>query len=333
MLMGRRSGADTPAGILLAFHRRRQWRQAELARELGVSPETLLRSVRALIDHGMPLTRDDSDRPNVWWRLPKDWAPAGVLFPRDQIPALLRALARSPRTRERDALLSHVARSGRATDGPPTHVQSASLTEMEQAWLPLVEDAAERRIALGMRYLSGGRAEWRYVSVQRVLVGPPPRFVAVCHRSSTLKWFRVDNVLHARLDPETVHRKSDAASVQAFVDQSVDGFRGEGEAVTCSFIVRDPEASWVRRNLLTGMSIDPDDDVRGGIRIRCMTPGLVRVARFVVGLGGAVRVETPELAEVVRELAAAAFEAAGATGSTEVERVRPKRLKLRGAGR
>jgi putative toxin-antitoxin system antitoxin component (TIGR02293 family) len=34
-----------------------------------------------------------------------------------------------------------------------------------------VEDAAERRVTLGMRYLSAirGVSEWRYVSVQRVL--------------------------------------------------------------------------------------------------------------------------------------------------------------------
>src|SRR5580704_19075043 len=34
--MGIRSGAETPAGILLAFYRCRQWRQAALARELEV---------------------------------------------------------------------------------------------------------------------------------------------------------------------------------------------------------------------------------------------------------------------------------------------------------
>jgi predicted DNA-binding transcriptional regulator YafY len=115
--MGTRGGAETPAGILLAFYRRRQWRQAELARELHVSVETLVWSILALRENGMPLERDESDKPHIWWHVPKDWAPSGVLFARDQTPTLLRALARSPRSRERDALLAHAAKSARAAEG------------------------------------------------------------------------------------------------------------------------------------------------------------------------------------------------------------------------
>ena len=227
--MGIRSGAETPAGILLAFYRCRQWRQASLARELGVTVETLLRSLRALSAQGMPLVRDDSDRPHVWWRVPKDWAPSGVLFAREQTPSLLRVLARSPRSQDRDGLLAHAARSARASDGAPTQVEATSLSEMEQAWLATVEDAAERRIALGIRYFSAsqGRTDWRYVSVQRVLIGPPSRFVALCHRSGTLKWFRVENISQGKLDPETRYRTASEDKVLAFQRETVGGYRGE----------------------------------------------------------------------------------------------------------
>jgi predicted DNA-binding transcriptional regulator YafY len=279
----------------------------------------------------MPLARDESDAPHVWWRVPKDWAPTGVLFAREQTPALLRVLSRSPRSRERDHLLAHAALSARASDSALARVEAASLTEMEQAWLAVVEDAAARRVALAMRYLSAsrGRADWRHVSVQRVLVGPPSRFVGLCHRSCTLKWFRVENIAQGRLDPDTPFRAEDDRLVNGFLAESVDAFHGDGAPVECTFVVREPEAGWVRLNLLTGMSIDPKDYVSDGVRVRCSTSGVLRVARFVVGLGGAVRVETPELATCVREIARGALD--GALKDAVPDPARAKRIKLRRA--
>jgi len=263
--------------------------------------------------------------------------PSGVLFAQDQMPALLRVLARSPRTRERDALLAHAARSGRApAEGQPPQVDTLSFTDIEQTWLTMVEEAAERGIALGIRYYSTGegKTDWRYVSVQRVLVGPPSRFVAICHRSRTLKTFRVENISLGRLDPETAYRRHDESKVVAYIKESVDGYRGEGEAVECAFVVREPEARWVRLNLLPGMSIDPDDEVTAGVRIRCSTPGVLRVARFVVGLGGAARVETPELAACATDIAKGALE--GVTGAKRSQRAaeagRAKRVGAKAAG-
>jgi predicted DNA-binding transcriptional regulator YafY len=331
--MGKRSGVETAGGIMLAFYRNQRWRQAALRRELDVTDETLLRALRALIAQGMPLIRDGSDKPHVWWRVPKDWAPSGVLFPRDEIPALLRVLARSPRSRERDAVLAHATLSARAADGAQSRVEPASLSEPEEMWLTVVEKAADRAVALNMRYFSAsrGQTEWRVVSAQRVLVGPPSRFVATCHRSSTLKWFRVENISQAKLDVGTVYRREDESRVLEFVNESIDGYRGDGESVECSFVVRDPEARSVRLNLLRGMRIDPEDPVTHGVRVRCSTPGVLRVARFVVGLGGAARVETPELAACVREIAKGVLDGAGA--DTEQDGARDpgkaKRVSLR----
>lgn len=329
--MGMRSGAETPAGILLAFYRRRQWRQAELARELGVSVEAVVRSILALSEQGMPLVRDDSEKPQVWWRVPKDWAPMGVLFAREQTPSLLRALRRSAGGRERDALLAHAVRSARVAD-TMNQVESPELSDIEQSWLGLVEDAAGRRCTLGMRYFSSsrGRTEWRHVSVQRVLVGPPARFIAMCHRSNTLKWFRVENVSLAKLEAEMPYRDTPRATVSAFLNESINGFRAEGTPVKSTFVVREPEAKWVAQNLPDGMSIDPDDSVPDGIRVTCSTPSVLRVARFVVGLGGAARVETAELAACVREIAQGALDGAGEARPRGVRAVAAKRLRRTG---
>jgi hypothetical protein len=56
-------------------------------------------------------------------------------------------------------------------------------------------DAAATKQVVKMRYFTASRGsdEWRHVSVHRVLAGPPVRFIGTCHRSSTLKWFRVDS--------------------------------------------------------------------------------------------------------------------------------------------
>jgi hypothetical protein len=48
-------------------------------------------------------------------------------------------------------------------------------------------------------------------------------------------------------------------------------------------------------------------DVPDGILVTAKTSGLLRVARFVVGLGAAATVQTPELRHLVEELARGAF--------------------------
>ena len=107
--MGRRASAESAVAVIAAFYRRQRWRQADLARDVGISSEALAQVMRQLQDRGLPLTRDDSDRPQVWWRVPHTWAPGGVFFPADRTPALLRTLVRSPRSRERDTVIEHNA--------------------------------------------------------------------------------------------------------------------------------------------------------------------------------------------------------------------------------
>ena len=97
--------------------------------------------------------------------------------------------------------------------------------------------------------------------------------------------------------------------MEAILNQSVDGFH-RGEAVRCSFFVREPESRWVERNLPGSLGVP--EKVTGGLRFSATTAGVLRLARYVVGLGAAARAETPELAELVRELARGALEASGA---------------------
>lgn len=84
--MGQRGTTETVIGIYQAFLARRTWKQAELARELGVSTEAVRRVLLELLEKGMPLERQE-DPPQVFWSVPKSWFPGSVLFKQDEVPA------------------------------------------------------------------------------------------------------------------------------------------------------------------------------------------------------------------------------------------------------
>ncbi len=322
--MGQRSTTETVVTVLQAFLQQRSWKQADLARHADVTVAALRKHLNELTASGFPLERE-VEHPHVWWSVPKGWFPGAVLFDSESVPELLRQLSRLPRSAARDRLIRRIIEAAPrrptiAPDGPT--VLTRQPTESEETYLPLAEDAANRRICLAFKYftMSRGAVEWRDASVQRVVIGPPARFVAVCHRDGALKWFRLDNVLGARLDDSVPHRAADPARVEAMLKESVDGFH-QGDTLTCSFFVRAPESRWVERNLPGSMTADV---VPGGLRFTTTTAGVLRLARHVVGLGAAARAETPELALLVAELARGALQSAssgldGATPSPAVD--------------
>ncbi len=308
--MGARSGTDIALAIIHAFLQRRSLTQAELARQVGVGVPALRRHLTTLVLRGWPLTTDD-DHPHVWWSVPKGWFPGAVAFAPQEVADLLRQLNRMPRTAARDRLLRRVLeaapRQSPGTDDVAI-VTSAS-SEAEQKHLDVAQDTAIKRETLYFRYYtaSRGTAQWRHASVQRVVVGPPPRLLALCHRDGKLKWFRVADMFDARPDPGVVYRPADADELETVLAQSIDGFHAGGAIVACSFVVREPEARWVERNLPSPMAVE---SLTNGIRVTTTTGGLVPLARFVVGLGAAAHVETPELGQLVEDLALGALAAA-----------------------
>jgi predicted DNA-binding transcriptional regulator YafY len=312
--VGQRSTTETLAGIYQAFLTRRTWKQADLARELAVGAETIRRMLHELQEKGMPLDREE-DHPHVYWSVPKHWFPGSVLFKQEEVPELLRQLRRVPHGQGRSRLLSLVLDRfpHSPTPSPSPVIVPREASPEEERHLSLIEDSASHRTALHMRYLTATRADdgSRHASVHRVLLGPPARFVATCHRTGTLKTFRVDGVLDARLDAAHPFRAADDASVDAYLGASLDGFHGGGPPRECSFLVRNPEARWVKKNLLEGMRAESAGD---GIRVTVHTASLDRLARYVVSLGGAATPESPELAREVAGLARGALEAIERTG-------------------
>jgi predicted DNA-binding transcriptional regulator YafY len=173
--------------------------------------------------------------------------------------------------------------------------------------LSVVEDAARAKQALQMAYVTTrtGEQSARLVSVQRVSYGARIRFVAYCHRSHRLKWFRVSNVRWAKADGSTPYQAAPVEEVDALFARSIDGYADRGPPRRVSFVVTGDAARWVPGNLpSTAMTAEPCPE---GVRVSVETAGMDVLARFVVGLGAEVILETPELARRVADLARGAL--------------------------
>lgn len=306
--MGQRTTSETLIGVIVAFWRQPVWSQAELAREVGVSPRVVRRYLDELTVAGWPLAREE-DHPHVYWSVPKGWFPAGVLLDSEAVASLVRGLVRIPPSVTRSRLLTTIASHAPA---PILDILSRVVpprsSEVEENLLPILLDGLAESAPLRLKYwtASRGSLNTRTVSVQRVLVGPPTRFVAWCHSSNALRWFRLDNASAVSKEPALDFHSVDDLDVDALIQESVDGFHGH-ERVKIAFRVRDPDARWVAQNLPDGLTCTVDE---AGILVEAETGGLLPIARFVVGLGDVAQCQTPELVKMVRELAAGAIRAA-----------------------
>jgi predicted DNA-binding transcriptional regulator YafY len=301
--VGQRSNTETIVAILKAFLDTRTWKQADLARRIEIQPATLHKRLVELQASGIPLT-SERDHPHVFWSVPKSWYPGGVLLTSEQVTEVFRQLSRIPSGKARNQLLESILRYLPAHDSAA--IIPAETTAREEQYLPIIEDSANEKVALRFRYLTvtRGKESTRHASVHRVLVGPPARFLATCHRTDELKWFRVENLSDARLDAKEAFRPADPKTVDAHLRASIDGFHGGGPAVKHAFFVSDPDARWVARNLLDGMDCE---EVPGGIRVSLETSAPKRLAGFVVGLGAAAKPLTAALELQVTALAEGAL--------------------------
>lgn len=308
LAVGQRSSTVTVIQLVQAFLEQRTWKQADLAKRLDMTTPAVREKLKELASvFGL---ESEKDHPHVYWSVPKNWFPGGVMFSRDQLPDLMRLVLRSPsgkaRTAVLEAILRHLPKDA-ATSELTEAVVPPEGSQSEDAHLSTVEDSAARKVTLRFRYYTASRGDFstRYASVHRVVPGHPARFIATCHRANALRWFRVEHMTSAELDANQPYRNATKAAVDKFLRASLDGFNAGGEATTHSFVVRPPEARWVPANLLPAMRSEPLSD--GRIRVTVETNAIHLVARFVVGLGAAATAETPELAAAVVELARGAL--------------------------
>jgi predicted DNA-binding transcriptional regulator YafY len=300
--MGKRSAIESVVGIVGAFLDQRIWKQADLARHLELQPRALRKHLDEMVIRGFPLEKED-EPPQVYWSMRKDWFPGGLLLQGADIDLFLRLLCQAPTSEARTRLLERI--SSALPQKAPQIDQLQSVLEPksgEEPFVALVTQAAAERQALHLRYYTTTRGvlEWRHISVERVLAGPPARMVARCHRASRLKWFRIDNIASARLDPDVPFQATPPNTVEQLLGKSLDGFAGEDPPEEHRFFVPEPDARWVQKNLLAPMVAE---NVAGGVRVTCNTAAPLRLARFVLSFAPSARAETPNLTALVAELA------------------------------
>lgn len=308
--MGRRSAADTLAKLFVAFLEQATWAQADLARRCELSTKSLRRKLVDLSDAGVPLDCD-SDPPHVYWSVPEGWLGfAGAGFEGVDRHVVARMVSRLTDSRTRERVLAKLVVPALGAPIVPNLESSAVSDDV----LNVLEDAAKARRAVRMEYQSAHRpASFRTVSVHRVEYGERVRFVASCHATNTLKWFRADRVQgRPRLDATTPYAAAAPEAIAQFVAESLDGFRGAHDAVACDFRVRARDARWVVSNLPRGAGaavVHHDTDYA---HVSLRTSALEILARFLVGLGGAVGgVSPPSLRRKVRAIAEEALLAHG----------------------
>jgi predicted DNA-binding transcriptional regulator YafY len=228
-----------------------------------------------------------------------------VLLAGDEAGQVLRLLARLPQSADRDRYLRRLV--GYVGEEP---VANATPLRGNEPILRTIEDAATQGLALRFDYYSASRGHrrMRTASVHRLKGGDHWRFVATCHDRNRLCWFRVDNVLSACLTPEEPFRAPLADDLAAFVSTSLDGFSGDVSPVEAWFVVRFPEARWVRTNLPEEERFETTE-LGDGLRFQCKTTAIDVVARFLVGLGSAVTAASPELAVKTTTIARATLDA------------------------
>ena len=144
--MGQRSRTETVAAVMAAFLTRRTWPQAELARAVGVRPETIRKLLEELSASGVPL-ESEKEHPHVYWSMPKTWYPGGILFKQDDVPELLRQLRHLPRGKSRDRLLAVVAEQNRGD-----YIDGRALPQFKplSAWLAPREEALREALGDGL---------------------------------------------------------------------------------------------------------------------------------------------------------------------------------------
>jgi hypothetical protein len=235
-------------------------------------------------------------------------------------------LGRLPASKARDAIIARLA--GRAA------AQRAREADQNDGLLEALEDAARARMPVRILYDSASsELGFRTVSVHRIVYEAPVRFVATSHERDRLAWYRLERVRRVESADGERRIEIDPAVVDAYVEQSADGFH-RGKTVRCSFVVRDPEARWVVENLPVqgatvrrlshGAACGGDGGAEGtgaggersggaerealrGAEVVVDTAGVEVLARFVVGLGGAARATSEELAARVRAIAVGAL--------------------------
>ncbi len=314
--MGRRSKTESIARVLCALLDQRTWRQAELARHVGVSSSTVGAILRDLRSGGIPL-ECESEHPHNYWSVPKSWFPNAVVIEGKDAAELIRLLLRLEQSSARDEFVRTLMTSAGVQAKPSV---SVGPTPVDDSVLRALEDAIGGERAVEIRYAGGESRSWRHITPAHIELRPRPRMIAYCHDSCAAKWYRLEKVERVQSSKRAAVLLS-PGEIAAFKRDSVDGYRDPSHDGELTFEVVGSDAAWVQSNLPSGVRFKKVSD---GILVSASAAGREPLARLAVGLGASVRSMSPALAERVAALARGALEQIERARAAELQTIEPK---------
>jgi predicted DNA-binding transcriptional regulator YafY len=331
-MMGEREGAIvvtkvSPSAlvcaVLEAFVEQSRWSQAKLAERLGVEVRTLRKVLIALDSAERIVCVEKEDGASRVWQATRGLM-GGMAVSHADVKLLMTQVRRAPKSQARERAMARLKRLS-VDEREPQNPHA--LTPEEEANLELLDEAIGKRVVMWVDYVSHGtgqRSE-RHISPQRIVAADDkPRAIVFCHRDRILKWFRISGFVRASLESPADYVAIPRVELDTYAADSVNYFndgRTHADAEE-SFILQGAAARWVPRNLPKGLRAQTI--ANGRVRITAPSRGIVNAARFVVGLGADVEIETPTLRNLVLDLASGALDAAR-------EPKRAKRLVSSGA--
>ncbi|MCA9641816.1 MAG: winged helix-turn-helix transcriptional regulator, partial [Myxococcales bacterium] len=193
--MGARSSTETALRVLAALLEQRTWKQAELARHVGVETQTVKRCLEELEAAGVPL-ESEKDHPHVYWSVPRSWLPDGVNLPRQLLADLLRRVARGATSTD-DRLLHHLVSAAPGLSDIVERVRASHMadgTGFSSSMMAALEDAWDSHAVL-LTYRKHRKAplEARVCS-PACFVDRHRHLLARCHATGVAKRFRLDRI-------------------------------------------------------------------------------------------------------------------------------------------
>lgn len=169
-----------------------------------------------------------------------------------------------------------------------------------------VRDAIEKEQRLAITYAKPGHAPARRIVEPYAtwIADGRPYLVARCPEKAEPQTFHLARLSSAEVLDETFE-KDPSFSLAEYARQGFGAFHGPVHDVVLEL---DPEVAHVARENEYHPTQRIEELEAGGVRLRMQTGGLPRLARWIAGFGGKVRVVEPEdLAEIVREIATGAL--------------------------
>lgn len=274
-------GALLLALAMERFAERRSWEERELARRIGTR-EQLQQVLAVLADQGWPLQVDRGV-----WSVPEGWTPGGLSLSAADLAELLRLLARAPRSRPRDQILSKLTR--RIRHGSWVTPFGA---DQPSDYRSVLEQSARDNRVLEVLYFSRETsvARPRLVSVQETATGARGACWVVSHPSNTATRVLLDSILDVRERPDLPY----LVASEPLADP------GPLARIRVALSVPRFKTRQLVAALPLGLSVGQEGDT---LRVEGLTSALTPLARLVLALGAGIVIESPELRGLVDAIA------------------------------